>query len=66
MAEKKTSPAPALKFNGQPITEVDAKAALTKIYGEKRVPEILAGLADGTYKCASVEGGHLTLVKDPA
>lgn len=50
-----------LAFNGQPITEEAARAAIEKIYGPKRVDEIFAGLRAGTYGCASVAGGYITI-----
>ncbi len=53
-----------LLLNGKPTTEAEAKAALEKIYGPRRVPEILAGLASGTYGCASVAGGYLEIAKE--
>lgn len=52
-----------ITFNGNPISEEDARAAIVKIYGENRVEEILAGLATGLYGCASVEGGYLVFLK---
>lgn len=54
-----------LLFNGAEISEAEAAEKLQAIYGEKRVKEIRAGLADGTYGCASVAGGHLTFQVPP-
>jgi len=57
---------PSLKFNDKPIADAEARELLKAIYGEKRVEEILQGLADGTYRCASVAGGHLVVDKATA
>lgn len=54
---------PTLKFNDKPIADAEARELLKATYGEKRMEEILKGLADGTYKCASVAGGYLVLEK---
>jgi hypothetical protein len=61
-----TTAKPALKFNGNPISEADATKLVAAIYGDKRASEILTGLADGTYKCASVAGGHIVIDRTPA
>lgn len=58
-----------LTFNSAPITTEAAAAKLKEIYGEKRVDEILRGLKDSTYGCASVAGGYLewkALPEEPA
>lgn len=54
---------PKLLFNDKPISEAEATKLLKEIYGEKRVEEIFSGLADGTFKCASVAGGYIVLAK---
>lgn len=66
MNDATKSTAADLTFNGRPIAEDEAKTALEKIYGTKRVDEILAGLRDGKYRCASVAGGYLEFVKPAA
>ncbi len=53
---------PELLFNNQPIATDAAKQLILAVYGEKRVDEVLDGLADGKYKCASVAGGYLVVV----
>ena len=58
-----TAPKPELTFNGKPVSTAEATKLLTDIYGEQRVSEILAGLANGTYQCASVAGGYLQVAK---
>lgn len=55
-----------LTFNSAPITEADALEKLKEIYGEKRPPEIIAGLKSGKYRCASVAGGHIVWAEPPA
>lgn len=57
---------PKLTFNGKDISIEEATKKLVEIYGEKRAPEIITGLADGTHRCASVAGGHIEVVKPAA
>jgi hypothetical protein len=57
---------PKLTFNGKPIEETEATKLLLATYGDKRTPEIFSGLANGTYKCASVAGGYLEIEKPAA
>lgn len=61
-----TAAKPSLKFNDKPIADAEARELLKAIYGEKRVEDILKGLADGTYRCASVAGGHIVVDKATA
>ena len=51
-------------LNGKPISEKEASDCIVAIYGERRLPEILSGIADGTYGCASVADGHIELQKE--
>lgn len=60
-----TAAKPKLTFNGKEISEAEATKLLAAIYGERRAPEIIIGLADGTHRCASVAGGHIEVARPP-
>ena len=64
MSKPTDNQAKPLLFKGEAITDEAAAKALAAVYGDKRTPEILAGLQTGVYKCASVAGGYLTIKKD--
>lgn len=52
-----------LTFQGKPISEVEALKLIAAIYGDKRAPDIIAGLASGLHSCASVAGGFIEVTK---
>ena len=59
--EKKT-PEGAYLLNGEAITADVAHKHLADFYGERKA-EVITGLANGRYSCASVKGGVIYHVK---
>lgn len=52
-----------LVFAGKEISDAEAIEKLKAIYGVDRAPKIVAGIRDGTHRCASVAGGYIQILK---